>query len=303
MKKKKKTLLYRIWKGRYAYFFVLPLVVLMGTFWISPPFTGISRSFTEWDGVMEPVWVGLDNFKKLFQDKIFLDSIPTMFWLNIPGLFLSMFANLLMAELLFNLRNEKLQAVFRVLLLLPMVAPGVVGTLIWKNIFEPQNGLLNEILRALHILEETEMINWLSDFTWVIPALIFMGFPWIGGGSVLIYISGLNAVSGEMLEASRLDGCSTWKRILLIDLPNLAGQIRYFLVFGIISALQSYSTQVVLTNGGPGYTTMVPGYYMYKQGFGFGNMGYACAIGTFLFVVIGILTGATYRITHPKEDA
>ena len=146
------------------------------------------------------------------------------------------------------------------------------------------------------------MINFLNDFNWIIPALIFMGFPWIGGATVLIYLSGLNALSEEVVEASRLDGCTTFKRIFLIDLPNLTGQLRYFLVFGLIGAFQSYGVQVVLTSGGPGNSTMVPGYYMYKQAFGYGNFGYAGAIGTFLFVLIGIVTAVTYKLTAHKEE-
>lgn len=291
-----------MWKGRMGYLFILPIFIMIAIFKIKPPISGVMNSFVEWDGVHEPVFIGLNNFRRLFQDQIFIGSLPTMFWLSIPNLILSIITNVIMAELLFNLRSKKKQSIYRILILLPMVAPGVVGTMIWKNLYNPQDGLFNEILRALHILEETEMINFLNDFTWVIPAIIFMGFPYIGGSAVLIYLSGLNALSEEVIEASRLDGCSTFKRVFLIDLPNLMGQIRYFLVFGLIGAFQSYGTQVVLTQGGPGHSTMVPGYYMYKHGFGYGNFGYACAIGTFLFVVIAIITALTYRVTNRKEE-
>jgi ABC-type sugar transport system permease subunit len=122
-----------------------------------------------------------------------------------------------------------------------------------------------------------------------------MGFPWVGGTAVLIYLSGIMNIPNEIREASVLDGAGTLRRIFSIDLPLIKGQIRYFIVFGIISGLQDYSVQIILTEGGPGYTTYVPGYYMFKQAFTSGNMGYACAIGTLLFVLIATLTLITFK--------
>ena len=102
-------------------------------------------------------------------------------------------------------------------------------------------------------------------------------------------------IPNEVREAAILDGAGTLQRIFTIDLPLIKGQIRYFIVFGIIGGLQDYSVQIILTQGGPGYTTYVPGYYMFKQAFTSGNMGYACAIGTLLFVLIATLTLITFK--------
>ena len=132
---------------------------------------------------------------------------------------------------------------------------------------------------------------------------MFLGFPWVGGTSVLIYMSGMMAISGEVFEASRLDGCTTLRRIFYIDLPLLRGQIRYFLVFGIIGALQDYSVQVVLTGGGPNqFDTYVPGYYMYKMAFTNNNFGYAASIGTVIFVLAGLFTIIAYKFTGEKKE-
>lgn len=105
----------------------------------------------------------------------------------------------------------------------------------------------------------------------------------------------------EVVESSLLDGCSTLRRIFVIDLPTILGQIRYFLIMGIIGALQDYSLQLMLTSGGPGYSTTVPGYYMYLEAFTANRMGYACAIGTTLFLIIFIITAFTYK--YVKNDA
>lgn len=296
--KNTKGLLHRIWKGRYAYLFLLPLFAGLILFSYYPPVLGVYRSFFDWDGVREGVFTGLDNYRKLFQDEVFLNSVPTMFKIMIPKLLIGIIVPLIMAEMIFSVRNKKYQSMYRVLILLPIVAPGIVGTLIWKNIFDPNGGLLTAILKALGILGEEQIVDWLGSVKTVIPSIIFMGFPWIGGTSVLIYMSGLMGISQEVIEASRLDGCSTLKRICFIDLPNIVGQIRYFWSSASSAACRDYSVQIVLTQGRPGYATYVPGYYMYLQAFTAGNMGYACAIGTVIFVVIALITALTFKLMN-----
>lgn len=291
-------LLREMWRCRKAYLFLLPLFAGLCVFSYYPPVLGIFRSLFRWDGIREADFAGLENYRRLFGDEVFLRSVPTMLKIMLPKLAIGIVVPLVMAELIFNVRNRKVQSAYRILVLLPIVAPGVVGTLIWKNIFDPNGGLLTAVLRLLHILEEGQVIDWLGSLDTVIPSIIFMGFPWIGGTSVLIYTSGLMNISQDVMEASRLDGCSTMKRVFMIDIPNIMGQIRYFLIFGIIGGLQDYSVQIVLTQGRPGYATYVPGYYMYIQAFTAGNMGYACAIGTTIFIVIAVITAATFKITR-----
>jgi ABC-type sugar transport system permease subunit len=300
-RKKQSSLLQRIWKARNAYLFLLPLFVGLAIFSYYPPVLGIFRSLFQWDGIREGTFVGLNNYRRLFQDKIFLDSVPTMFTIMIPRLIIGMVVPFIMAEMIFFIRSRRVQGWYRVIILLPIVAPGVVATLIWKNIYDPNNGLLTAVLRAIGVMEQGQVIDWLGSMNTVIPSIIFMGFPWIGGTSVLIYMSGLMGISTEVIESTRLDGCSTLRRIWSIDIPSLMGQIRYFLVFGIIAGLQDYGVQVVLTQGGPGYSTFVPGYYMYIQAFTAGNMGYACAIGTTIFVVIAVITAFTFKLLNSNR--
>ena len=115
---------------------------------------------------------------------------------------------------------------------------------------------------------------------------------------MLIYMSGLMDIPNEVLESARMDGCSTIRRVVSIDIPAILGQVRYFLITGIIGALQDYSLQLMLTDGGPGYATMVPGYYMYIEAFTANRMGYACAIGTSLFIIIFVLTILTRKYVN-----
>ena len=217
----------------------------------------------------------------------------------IPKLLIGIAVPLIVAELIFNLRSEKAKSAYRLWVLIPMVAPGVVVTLIWDYIYDPNFGILTAIWQMVG----GEPVDWLHNSNTVIPAIIFMGFPWIGGTNVLIYISGLNAVSAEARESARLDGAGTFQIIWNIDLPQIAGQMRFFLINGLIGGIQDYSVQFLLTDGGPGYDTMVPGYYMYQAAFQSGRMGFASAIGTFLFVVIMIFTLLSFKIGKKGENA
>lgn len=295
---KKKSVWKKILKNKWSYLFILPLLIGTIGFGYYPAISGIFTSLFNWDGTGAREFIGFQNYTTLFQDEIFLDSIWTMFVLLVPRLLIGVFMPLIMAELIFNTKSMRMQSFYRVAVLLPMVAPGVVGMLIWQNIFEPTSGLYAQILEALGIVEKGQVIDFLNDPDWVISTIIILGFPWVNGTNILIYISGMMSISGEVLEASELDGCGTWRRIFAIDLPLLVGQIRYFAVFGFIGLMQDYGIQMILTNGGPGYSTYVPGWYMYKLAFTSGKYGYACSIGTILFVVIFGVTLVAFKLMH-----
>jgi multiple sugar transport system permease protein/raffinose/stachyose/melibiose transport system permease protein len=132
--------------------------------------------------------------------------------------------------------------------------------------------------------------------------LILLGFPWVGGTSVLIYLSGLMSISDEIFEAATLDGCGKWRRIFSIDMPLCMGQFRYFLIFGIINGLQDYGIQIVLYKIAPDYV-YVPGYYLYRMAYTNDRSGYASAIGVCLFIVIISLTLLANRLTKKDKEA
>jgi len=301
-KKNNSSLLHRIWKARTAYLLLLPLLIGLLIFSYYPPLSGLYHSFFDWDVTDKEVFIGLENFRELFSDPVFLNSIPTLLKIGIPCLIISVVVPLIMAELIYAVSNSKLKYVYRVLVLLPMVAPGLIYTLLWEKIYDPQLGLLTSILRAVGLIGPDQIINWLGDAELVIPSLIFKGFPWIGGTAVLIYMAGLMNISTDVIEATVLDGCSVWKRIWYIDLPQLKGQIKYFLVFGLIGVIQDYNNQLLITEGGPGYTTYVPGYYMYVKAFTAGRMGYASAVGFVMFIVIFLLTLLIMRPRKNEDD-
>ena len=288
----------RIYRARLAYLFLLPLFFFLLTFSYYPAISGIYHSFFKWSDISSE-FIGLKNYIDLFSDRaVFLPSLWTMVKITLPKLLIGVFMPLIVAELIFNLRSDRAKGVYRILVLLPIVAPGVVNTLIWGYIYDPNLGLLSAVYKAFG----GGTVDWLGNMNTVIPAIIFMGFPWIGGTSVLIYTSGLMAISESVRESARLDGAGVMRRIFTIDLPLIVGQIRYFLIFGIIGGIQDYSVQFLLTDGGPAGSTMVPGYYMYKKAFVSGEMGYACAVGTFLFAIIMVLTLLSFLLGREKKE-
>ena len=131
---KKEPLLRRLRKGRTAYLFILPMFLLLFTFSYYPAFSGLYHSFFDWDAVGTAKFIGLDNFKEAFSDEVFLDSFGTMLKLLIPRLIITVIVPLIVAELIYGLKSSRAKYFYRVAFLLPMVAPGVVGALIWKNI-------------------------------------------------------------------------------------------------------------------------------------------------------------------------
>jgi len=295
---KKKPLYKRIWEARIAYILLLPLVVGLLITSYYPPVSGFYHAFFDWNPTGVSKFVGLDNFKAILTDKVFLNSIPTLFVFLIPRLAISVIIPLVMAELIFSVKNKKAEYRYRVAVLLPMVAPGMVTLLMWQKIYDAMNGLLTGILKLTGLVGPDVIIDWLGSEKTVIASLIFINFPWIGGTAVLIYMAGLMNISPEIIESCRLEGCGILRRIIKIDLPMLSGQLRYFLVFGLIGLVQDYNAQMVITSGGPGYKTYVPGYYMYVKAFGADMMGYASAVGVLIFISIFALTVLAFKYTR-----
>lgn len=278
---------------------VLPLIAGICLFLVYPAVKGLLISFFDVYKVTDSLdrFIGLKNFKELFRDQIFLNSVKTMFILQIPRTIINFSVPFIYAELLFLVKNSKLQATYRIIILLPMVCPGVVVTLIWRYLYAYDGGAFNEILTSLRIIDKN--IDFLGA-EHIIPSLIFMGFPWLPATAALIVLSGLLSIPPEILEASRIEGCGTLRRIFTIDAAFLIGQIKYFLVFGIIGLFQDYSNQLLFADK-VGTTIYVPAYYMYRLVNTNQSIGKASGIGVMLFLVIMLITACTYRFLNKQE--
>ncbi len=276
-------------KGLWGLLWILPGMLLILVFSYYPLFSAFYYSLTDWNGKLAE-FIAFDNFKELFQDTIFLNSIKTAVILTCTGILLGNFATFILAECLFNLKSHRVGSAYRFLFVLPCLVPGIVTMLLWNKIIFAVNeaGLANKILLSLNIIKEP--LTWYAGESTVLISLILTNFPWVAGTSFLIYLAGLQNIPESILEAARLEGITVVKRIFYIDFPYLMGQIRYFLMLGFIGGLQNYSMQLLFTKGGPFYKSMVPGYYIYWNAFNVSRYGYACACGVVMFVIIFTLT-------------
>jgi raffinose/stachyose/melibiose transport system permease protein len=292
------------WK---LYLFLVPSLFLILIFSYYPAISAIYHSFFRWNGGDSKEFIGFDNFKQIFKDGIFLESFLTIGILIFANL-IKLIPSVVTAVLIHRLKNTKFQYWYRVLLVLPMVVPGLVTLFIWKFFFNPNLGALNHFMDIFGIksllvhldtffgwggifLNEAP-IAWLGEPQLIVPSLIIWGFPWIGAVGVLIFIAGLQSIGTEVYEAADLDGIGPFAKFIHIELPLIMTQIRITVVLMMIGTLQSFGLQFLLLgeNGGPGGAGMVPGLWMFNRAFIAGEFGYACALGLCLFVVILIMT-------------
>ncbi|MNI74051.1 L-arabinose transport system permease protein AraP [compost metagenome] len=142
---------------------------------------------------------------------------------------------------------------------------------------------------------------WLGESKTAIWSIIFVNFPWIGGITFLLYLAGLMSISSELFEVAKIDGMNPWQRFLRVELPLVRSQIKLVMVLTIIQQIQSFENILVLTNGGPGETTISPALYLYTKGFSYNEMGYASSIGLVLFMILLLLTWINNRFIKNTE--
>jgi raffinose/stachyose/melibiose transport system permease protein len=277
----------RMRKYWFCYVMLLGTFGLLFTFSYYPAFSAIYHSFTIWDGFRPPQWAGLQNYREIFASEvIFRKAFGNMLVLTLWQVVRASVFPLLGAALIYRLRSEKLAYFYRLVFVLPLVVPGVVAVLVWKQLYEPNFGLFNEILLFFGFAPSP----WLNSPRTALPSLMFMGFPWIDGVGMLIYLAGLLAIPSEIVEAAIMDGASSLRRFFRIELPLIVPQIRLIVILNVIGALQSFGWQLLVTRGGPNYATTVPAWEMYQSAMTAGRFGVASAIGVVLFVIIFVLT-------------
>ena len=277
----------RIRKYWFCYVMLLGTFALLITFSYYPALSAIYHSFTVWDGFRPERWAGLQKYQEIVTSEvIFRKGFANMLLLTAWQVVRSSTFPLLGAALLYRMRNEKLAYAYRLVFVLPLVVPGVVGILVWRQLYEPNFGLFNAILEALGF----KALAWLNSPKTALFSLMFMGFPWIDGVGLLIYLAGLLAIPAEILEAATMDGATSWRRFFAMELPLIVPQIRLIVILNVIGSLQNFGWQLLVTRGGPNNATTVPAWEMYQSAMTEGRFGVASAIGVVLFVVIFVLT-------------
>jgi len=258
--------------------FISPWLIGISIFTAYPIVASMIFSFSSYNGISSPVWIGLQNFRDLFNDEIFLKSIYNTLFLAIIGIPITQFLSIITAVLL-NM-EIKGQSIFRTLFFLPSIVPAVASALLWKWILNPEFGPVNLLLENLGIRGP----GWLTDPLWSKPSLIILSC-WGIGGAMIIYLAGLQNIPKNLYEAAEIDGASKIKSFFKITLPMLKPVIIFNLVMGIISSFQVFTNVFIMTNGGPETSTEVYALQIYKNAFQYYKMGYASAMSWILLLI------------------
>lgn len=289
-----KETLHQMRKNWSAYLFISPWFLIFLVFTLFSLSFSFYISFHEWN-ILEKVkpFVGLENYLRMFQDDKFWQALWNTVLFTGFGVPLGLISGLLVALLL----NTKVrgQGIFRTLYYVPVITPLVVSSVIWKWIYQGDYGLLNYYLLKFGIIQEK--LLWLSDPDLAMPALILMGI-WGGtGGTMVMYLAGMQGIPEELYDSAKVDGASGFQRLVYVTIPLLAPTTFYLLITSIIGSMQAFAHIYIMTGGGPLRRTTVVGYYIYEKGFRHFDMGYASAMSYFLFALIFIFTMIQMRYT------
>jgi multiple sugar transport system permease protein len=261
---------------------MVPIVVLS----VAPLVRGMYLGFTDSRaGFGVPThFIGFDNFRALWHDTLFVNSFKIgLIWAgSVTAIQFCLALGLAL------LLSQPLHArwLARSLALVPWAMPSVVVAIMWRLFFQPQAGILNELLYRAHL--PGSQIDWLSDFNWALPAIILVGV-WAGMPQTTVaLLAGVQGIRDELHEAAAVDGATTLRRFWTITLPQLRPVIVAITTLDFIWNFNSFGLVWVLTQGGPGHKTELPMLFAYNEAFKYGEFGYASALGDFMVVVIAV---------------
>ncbi len=266
---------------------IIPAMIPIIFFSVVPLARGVYLGFTDAEAGRNTVtsFNGLDNYRELLSNRLFLESFRIGLIWTIAVTVLQFFLSMGLALLLNN--NLRGQTLSRILVLVPWAMPPVVVGLMWRLVYHPTAGILNEGLERAQITDAN--INWLTDFSLALPAVIAVGV-WRGMPQTTItLLAGLQGVQSDLKEAAAVDGASHWQTFRHITIPSMMPIIVAITSLDLIWNFNSFGLVFVLTEGGPGGRTRLPLLFAYEQAFKFGNFGFAAALGNVMVLVMVVI--------------
>ncbi len=267
-----------------GYLFISPWLLGFILFTAGPVVASFILSFFDWSLIKSPRFVGFENYTRMFtDDPLFWKSLRVTLTYVMVGILLQILFALFLAILL----NQKVRmlSLFRTIFYLPSVVSGVAISVLWLWLYQPDIGLINELLRHVGLKGPA----WLVSEQWALPALIGMSL-WTVGGMMIIFLAGLQDIPQELYEAAELDGAGELAEFRHITLPMLSPMIFFNLILGLIGSFQTFTQAYVMTRGGPLNATMFYALYLYLNAFTYLKMGYASALAWVMFIIIMVLT-------------
>ena len=289
-------------KQRYqwdAYLYLIPAFAFYGIFLLRPVAESAWISLFDWDGITASEWVGLANFADVLTDPLIGEALLNsiifiVFYAVIPIVLALIFVGII------SRIKVKGLAFFRAALFIPYIFSTVVVAISWRWIFA-EDGPLNSILRAIGLGGLTR--SWLGEFATALPAVGVIGTWVMFGLAFVLFVSGLQNIPTQLFEAARLDGAGPVREFFAVTLPELRGEIQVAAVLMITAALRNFDIVWNTTSGGPGTSTAVPSYYIYREAFITHNVGRASAIAIVLTLLIFAIVGFVMWLTRDKEAA
>lgn len=275
-----------------GYLFISPFLLSFFVFWAGPIVAAAWLSLTEYNLLTDPRYVGLQNYQELFtEDPLFWKSLRVTAIYSVGSVVLQIVIGLALA-LLLN-QQVKGMSVYRTVFYLPAVVSGVAVAYMWVWVFNPEAGIANQLLGYIGI----DGPNWFFNLRWVLPTFILMSV-WNIGGSMVLYLAGLQGVPTALYEAAALDGASWWRKFIDITIPMISPVIFFNFIIGMISSFQVFTNAFVITEGGPANATLFYVLYLYRNAFESLKMGYASALAMVLFAIIMVLTIISFRLSR-----
>jgi len=284
-----------------GYALILPTLIIFVILTVYPFFHAFFISLTRWDGFTDPIFIGLDNFRRLLGDGNVWSALRNNFVFMIFTCLLKVGLGFMIAVFL----RDKFRGVsfFRTIFFLPVIMSFVAVGLIWRFIFNPNFGLINGILFQLGVSLPRDPILWLGNPTLAMLSIILVDVWRWTGFHVVLFMAGLQTIPNELYEAAVVDGCTEWKKFRYITLPLMKGMTMTNFVFCLTGALSVFDLVMTMTGGGPYGSTRVIALYVYEIAFGASSlMGYATSINIMLFFFILIITLTLITLMNRNKD-
>lgn len=289
-------------RSGYAVFLIPGVLASLGVI-VVPLVMTVGISFTRWQGIGDPEWIGFDNYTRLLHDELFWSSFKNIILLIVAMAVVPTLIGLVLAAVLFDyigkVFGNRTANVFRSGFYLPQVIPVAVTGIVWSWILHPSYGALNKILDQIGLGSLAR--NWLGDPKYALYSVMGV-MIWVQIGYPLVmFMAGLQRIDPELYEAAALDGASWWQRFHRITVHLIRPEFYVVLVTTTIAALKIFGQIFVLTRGGPSNATLVPSYFAYRNFFEKANVGYGSAISTVLTIIIVVLAFLFLRLQTRDE--
>jgi ABC-type sugar transport system permease subunit len=284
--------------GRLAWLYLSPALLIFAVFTIGPAIFVLYISLFDWNLLNSSMskFVGAQNYRNIASSSDFWHSIEMSAYF--VGAVVAGCTILGLGIALLLSSAGLVRRIVRLAVLTPYFTPLVATSIVWVWIFNPQFGLLNSLLRMLHVTQ----VGWLQSTTWAMPAVIVYTLWHDLGFTVIIFLAGLATVSNELREAARVDGARYWHEVRDVILPQLTQTIVFVIVITTIDSLQAFTQIYTMTQGGPLGATTTTGFLLYEESFVFYRTGFGAAIAVVLFVVIALFTLLQLRVSRRRTD-